>query len=216
MMNKSNRTIIKNFSLMMFIVTGIIHVSYGQPKVDKPDKLTSTFAIDKKESVVTWRGSMALAGKGEHIGYVYISKGELTIEKNQLVGGTVEIDMNTIEDKDHGSDNNLVAHLKDPDFFDVKKFPTSTFVITKVASVASANGDNIEVTGNLTIKGITHPVTFPAKMEVKGGIVSASGKVTIDRTKWDVRYNSGKFYDNLADKTISDDIEFLMKIVAKK
>ena len=166
--------------------------------------------IDTKESVVAWKGSSV---EGAHTGYVYISKGELMIENGQLMGGTVEVDMSTIEGDDHRSDNNLIKHLKDPDFFDVKKFPISTIAITKVASI---NGENKNVTGNLTIKGITHPVTFPAKMEVKGGIVKANGKLVIDRTLWDVRYNSGKFYFNLADKTISDSIEFNIKIVAKK
>ena len=90
------------------------------------------------------------------------------------------------------------------------------FSIIKITKVASINGENKKVTENLTIKGITHPVTFPAKIGFKGGIVTANGKMVIDRTKWDVRYNSGKFYDNLADKTISDSIEFNIKIVAKK
>jgi polyisoprenoid-binding protein YceI/photosystem II stability/assembly factor-like uncharacterized protein len=171
------------------------------------------YLIDKKESVVVWKGSNLLAPEQAHTGYAYISKGELLIEKSQLMGGTFEVDMNTIADKDHGSENDLVQHLKSPDFFDVKKFPISTFVITKVAPT---NNENVNVTGNLTIKGITHAVTFAAKIEVKSGIVSANGKVVIDRTKWDVRYNSGKFYDNLADKAISDDIEFDMKIVAEK
>lgn len=166
-------------------------------------------AIDTTESVVTWEGSNTF---GSHSGYVYISKGELMIETGELVGGAVEIDMNTIEDKDHGSDNGVIKHLKDPDFFDVKKFPFSRFAITKVTSI---NVEDKEITGNLTIKGITQPVTFPAKMEVKDGIVKADGKLVIDRTKWNVRYKSGKFFDNLADETISDSIEFHMKIVAK-
>ncbi len=168
--------------------------------------------IDTKESVLTWKGSN-LNGLNTQKGYVYISKGELMVENGQLMGGTVEIDMNTIEDKNHGSDNNLVNHLKDPDFFEVKKFPFATIVITKVASI---NGDNKNITGNLTIKGITHPVTFPAKMEVKDGIVRANGKLVIDRTLWDVRYKSAKFYDNLANQTMSDSIEFHINIVAKK
>jgi len=166
--------------------------------------------IDTKESVVTWKGSSV---EGAHTGYVYISKGELMIENGQLMGGTVEVDMSTIEGDDHRSDNNLIKHLKDPDFFDVKKFPTSTIVFTRVASI---NGEDKEITGNLTIKGITNPVSFPANMEVQDGIVKANGRLVIDRTKWDVRYNSGKFYFNLADKTISDSIEFNIKIVAKK
>jgi polyisoprenoid-binding protein YceI len=168
------------------------------------------FIIDTKETVVAWTGSLV---HGKSTGYVYISKGELMIEKGQLIGGTVEVDMNTIEDKNHGSDNAMVNHLKSPDFFDVKQFPFSTIDIT---GVESTNNENKTVTGSLTIKGITHPVTFPVIIEVKSGIVKANGKLVIDRTNWDVRYRSGKFYDNLADKTISDSVEFKIEIVAKK
>jgi polyisoprenoid-binding protein YceI len=171
------------------------------------------YVIDTKESVLTWKCSMVYAGKGGHHGYVYISNGGLMIEKNQLVGGSVEVDMNTIEDERHNSDNNLINHLKDPDFFDVKKFPISTFSITKVAAV---DKENIEVSGNLTIKGVTHEVTFPAKVEVNGKTLNANGKLIIDRTKWDVRYRSGKFFDDLADRAISDDVEFEMNIAARK
>ena len=146
------------------------------------------FIIDTKESVMTWKGSSV---HGAHTGYVYISQGELMIENGQLMGGTVEINMSTIEDKNHESDNGLINHLKDPDFFDVKKFPFSTIAITKAESI---NGENIKVTGNLTIKDITQEVTFPATMDVKDGIVKANGKLVIDRTLWGVRYKSGKFF----------------------
>jgi len=168
------------------------------------------FMIDTKESVVAWTGSSV---HGKHEGYAYISKGELMIENGQLMGGTVEIDMNKTEGPGHESDNNLINHLKGPDFFDVKKFPFSTIAISGVASI---NVEDKEITGNLTIKGITHPVTFPVKMEMKDGIVKASGKLVIDRTLWDVRYKSGKFFDNLKDQAIADSIEFNIKIVAKK
>jgi polyisoprenoid-binding protein YceI len=166
--------------------------------------------IDTKESVIAWKGSNLF---GPHAGYVYISKGELMIENGQLMGGAVEVDMNTIEDKDHGRDNGLIKHLKDPDFFDVKKFPISTIAITRAELT---NGEEKEITGNLTIKGITNAVTFPAKMEFKDGIVKANGKLVIDRTDWGIRYKSGKFSILLADKTISDSIEFNIKIVARK
>ncbi|MBC7934188.1 MAG: YceI family protein [Rhizobacter sp.] len=170
------------------------------------------FITATKESVVTWKGSMQI-GTNNHTGYVYMSKGELMIENGQLMGGTVEVDMNTIEDDKHGRDNNLINHLKDPDFFDVKKFPLSTLTITGVESI---NDEDKKITGNLTIKGITHTVSFPAKMDVKEQMVKANGKLVIDRTKWDVRYKSGKFYDLLADQTMSDSIEFQIKIVARK
>ena len=135
------------------------------------------------------------------------------MENGQLTGGTAEVAMSTIEGDDHRSDNNLINHLKDPDFFDVKRFPFSTIEITRVTSI---NVENKEITANLTIKGITHPVTFAAQIKTKGGIVNANARLTIDRTKWDVRYNSGKFFDDLKDQAISDSIQFQIKVVAKK
>lgn len=135
------------------------------------------------------------------------------IEKGKLVGGTVEIDMNTIEYADKANTNTPIKHLKSGDYFDVEKFPTSAFIITEVDSVIR---DNIKVTGNLTIKGVTNPVTFPATIEVKDGIAKAKGKLTFDRTEWGIRYRSGKFYDNLADQAVSDDVVLLIEIVAKK
>lgn len=169
-----------------------------------------SIAIDTNESVVTWKGFNSF---GPHTGYVSISKGELMMENGQLIGGIVEVNMNTIEDEKHESDNGLIEHLKNPDFFDVQKFPVSTISITKVETVSK---EDIKVTANLSIKGITNPVSFPAKMEVKGGIIKANGSLLIDRTNWGIRYKSGKFFDILADKTISDNIEFNITIVAKQ
>lgn len=166
--------------------------------------------IDTKESMVKWKGSNTF---GTHTGYVTISKGELKMENGQLVGGAVEVDMSTIVDEKHESDNGVIDHLKNPDFFDVQKFPVSIISISKAEPV---NSEDIKVTGDLTIKGITQPVTFPAKIVVKDGIIEANGNLLIDRTNWGIRYKSGKFYDLLADKTISDDIEFTIKIVAKQ
>ncbi len=171
------------------------------------------YIIDTKETVLTWEGSMVFGFEEEHKGYVYTSKGELIIDKDQLVGGTAEIDMNTMEYGDKENKNTPIQHLKSPDYFDVEKFPVAAFSIIKVAY---ADRVNIKVTGNLTIKAVTNPVTFPARIEVKDGIAKANGKLVIDRTVWGIRYRSGKFYDNLADQAVSDEIEINMKIVAKK
>jgi len=170
------------------------------------------YSVDKKETVVIWRNSMAFSTNG-HWGYIYPSKGELMIEKGQLLGGTVEIDMNTIEDEKHGRDNGLVEHLKSADFFEVEKFPTAAFDITWVSP---AIGSSMNVTGNLTIKGITHSISIPIMLIMTKEMVTATGHVTIDRTLWDVRYKSGKFFSNLANETISDDIQFEVKIVMRK
>jgi len=171
------------------------------------------YVIDIKESVVEWKGSMQFVPANKHNGYATLSRGELMINKGQLVGGTIDVDMNTIVDERHESDNDLIRHLKSPDFFDVKKYPLATFLITGVERVS---GQNVNVNGSLTIKDITHSVTFPAKLKVGTGVVDADGTVVIDRTKWDVRYNSGRFFSNLADETISDEIEIHVKIVARK
>lgn len=168
--------------------------------------------IDTNASFLTWQGA-SLNGLNTQTGFIYTSNGELKVEDGQVTGGTIEVGMNTIEDKNHGSDNKLVNHLKDPDFFDTKRFPFSTIVITSVALV---NGEDRKVTGNLTIKGITHAVTFPAKIKIEDGIVTANAQLVIDRTKWDVRYKSAKFYNNLANQTMSDSIKFHIHIIAKK
>jgi polyisoprenoid-binding protein YceI len=170
------------------------------------------YGIDIKESLITWRGSMVFASKGQHAGYARFSKGEIMLEKDQLVGGLFEVDMNSITDPVHGSDNDLIEHLKSADFFDVQKFPAANFA---VAMVSAADSGNVNITGNLTMKGITQVVTFPAKLEVQDSVIYANGRLIIDRTKWDVRYKSGKFFQDLADEAISDDIIFDVRIVAK-
>ena len=169
------------------------------------------YMIDTKQSVVIWKGSMLL-GDGSSTGDVDILKGELLIENRNLVGGAVEVDMNTIEQKF----DDQRPHNKLPAFFDVKKFPVSTFAITKVETW---NDENIKVTGNLTIEGITKAVTFPAIMHFKDGMdgnVEMNGTLIVDRTDWGIDYRSEKFFDKTGDLTISDDVKFLIKIVAKK
>jgi polyisoprenoid-binding protein YceI len=212
-MTKSNTTIITTVLLGVFMVTSMSQGSYAQAKNDKADQQTRAYVVDIEQSVVAWKCLMVFAGKGGHNGYVTLSKGELMIDTDQLTGGKVEVEMNTIADELHNTNNNLIEHLQSPDFFDVKKFPKSAFIITKVSP---AERGSINVTGNLTIKEITHEVTFPVKVEVKSNVVTATGKMTIDRTQFDVRYKSGKFYDDLADGAISDTIEFDLKIVASK
>lgn len=166
------------------------------------------YTIDTKQSSVVWKGAMVI-GNNSHSGYVHLSAGTLSVEDGHITGGTATVNMNTIEDENHARNNVLIEHLRSADFFDVEKFPVATFAFTKGASAKN-------ITGNLTIKGITHAVNFPVKREQKNGVLTAEGKLVIDRTKWGVIYESGKFYDLLADQTMSDNIEFQIKIVAKE
>ncbi|WP_143092972.1 YceI family protein, partial [Arsenicibacter rosenii] len=144
------------------------------------------YSIDTKQSVVIWKGAMLLGGwegatflgESSGTGDVKIRKGELLIDNRLLVGGVIEVDMATIDQKseDPHPRNRL------PPFFDVKKFPVSTFAITKVETgndgntkvpadgSIRVNEGNINVTGNLTMEGITKSVTFPARMSFKDGM----------------------------------------------
>ncbi|MVM37900.1 transcriptional regulator [Spirosoma sp. HMF3257] len=193
------------------------------------------YIIDTKQSVVVWQGSMLLGGwegtkflgDGSNTGDVDLVKGELLIENRHLMGGAVEVDMNTIEQKF----DDQRQHNKLPPFFDVKKFPVSTFVITKVetgndgntkvpndGSIKVTTEGNIKVTGNLTMEGITKAVTFPAKMHFKDGMdgtVEVNGTLILDRTDWGIDYGSEKHFYQSGD-AILDDVKFFMKIVAKK
>lgn len=192
------------------------------------------YSIDTKQSAVVWKGSSLLGGwegtkflgDGSNTGDVDIKKGELLVENRHIVGGKVEVDMTTIEKfVDQRSLNQL------PPFFDVKKFPVSTFAITKVETwnnvntkvpndgSVRVNDGNIKITGNLTIEGITKAVTFPAKMYFKDGMdgtIVMNGSLTIDRTDWGINYASEKHFNKSGEGTISDDVRLFMKIVAKK
>lgn len=172
----------------------------------------TAFQIDTKASKVHWTGKKVT---GEHTGYISVSNGQLMVDKNNLTGAKVNIDMNTIvctDLKDEGTNGKFVGHLKSDDFFSVEKNPITTFEIT---SVKPASNGEYSVKGNLTIKGKTNEISFPAKVIVANGTVKANGTAKIDRTKWDIRYGSGKFFEGLGDKMIYDEFEITFDIVAK-
>jgi len=168
-----------------------------------------TYTVDAAKSTITWVGKKVT---GSHNGTIALQSGSLAVNGKNVTGGTFTIDMNSIKDADGSA--KLEGHLKADDFFGVAKFPTSTFVITKVAG----SGANVTVSGNLTIKGITKPLSFPATVTVNAdGTVSAlAGKIVVDRTKYDIKYGSKSFFDSIGDKAINDEFELAVKLVAKK
>jgi len=113
----------------------------------------------------------------------------------------------------------LDGHLASEDFFNVAEYKTSTLVINKIrpARPAGEKAPNHIVSGDLTIKGITHEIDFPALITYSAdGTMMADASFTIDRTKWEIRYGSGSWFDGLGDKMIYDDIEFDLSLVATK
>lgn len=171
------------------------------------------YQLEPKQSWITWKGSMKIAAAEKHVGYVSISKGALWVENNRLVGGTATIDMNAMEYADKKDKNTPIKHLQSADYFDVKRFPFATIEISQVDSLTN---NTVQITGYLTIKTVSRLVSFPATIDIQNGILNASAKLTIDRTQWGLNYRSGKFYEKFADQIVSDEVDFDVKIVAKK
>jgi polyisoprenoid-binding protein YceI len=145
--------------------------------------------LDTNSSRIEWLGKKLVPG-GDHNGVVKIKKGHIIIDKNmKLAGGTIVIDMKSIEDKDLNGQwkSKLETHLNSPDFFDTEKNPEANFKIVKVESTRS---DLVNITGNLTVKGQTHIETFDLKVENNGKFMTANGNFEIDRNKYGITYNS--------------------------
>lgn len=173
----------------------------------------AAFEIDTKASKVYWTAKKVT---GEHTGYVSIGGGTVIVENNNVVGAEVKMDLNTIictDLTDEEWNKKLVGHLKSEDFFSVEKHPVANFQITSMKPGSS--NDEYVVNGNLTIKGISNKISFPAKVSAANGVVKALGTAKIDRTKWDIRYGSGKFFEGLGDKMIYDEFEITFDISTK-
>lgn len=195
---------------MKFItIISIISLMFSSVFVSSENEIDAT--VNKSESTVTWNAKKVT---GEHYGKVRISDAQLDYQNGKIQGGSFEMDMTTItvEDiQDANSNKKLTDHLKSDDFFSVEKFNKSNFKITEAKS---SNGKDYQITGNLTIKGISNPVTFPAKLEVQGEKIVATASIVFDRTKFDIKYRSGNYFENLADRLIYDDVSLGVKLVA--
>lgn len=177
----------------------------------------TTLTVDPAKSLLTWSAKKV---GGEHSGNVKLSKGTMTVQGSKLTGGSFIMDMTSITDTNITNESfnaKLTNHLKSEDFFSVEKHPTSTFKITKAEPIAKAKAGaaNHTITGELTIKGITHPVTFPAIVKINGNMAEATAKFDIDRTKWDIKYRTA-IIGTAADKIIDDNFTIDLKIVAGK
>ncbi|MBD78629.1 MAG: lipid-binding protein [Crocinitomicaceae bacterium] len=175
-----------------------------------------TFAGEKYKvadnTTVNWVGKKVT---GEHTGNIVLKSGTLEMNKGKLAGGTFEMDMASLTCTDMQGEygDKLVGHLKSDDFFGVAKYKTAVLKITKVSFTSDGKAN---VTADLTIKGITQKVSFPVTIKKDGETVMASGQITIDRTKYDIKYGSGSFFDDLGDKMIEDNfiLNFDIKAVS--
>lgn len=179
--------------------TTVILVAFIAFSFTSLETITKEVKIEK--SKVIWKGYKVT---GSHEGTIAIQSGTLKFEADALVGGEFVIDMTSINNSDlqGESKDKLEGHLKSDDFFGVEKFPTATLIFKNV-EVAGKN--SYKVTGDLTIKGKTNPVTFD--FSVYGN--KANATIKIDRSKYDVKYGSSSFFDNLKDKVIYDEFDLI-------
>jgi len=169
--------------------------------------------VDIKESSVIWKGHKVT---GTHTGTIQIKEGDLKFDNSILVGGSFDIDMSTIKNTDMKGEysDKLMGHLKSEDFFSVTSHPVANFKITK--SSKKSNAGDYDVEGNLTIKGITHPLSFVTNITENSNGYLAKADMKVDRTLYKIKYGSGKFFKGLGDKMIYDNFDLSVTLSVEK
>ena len=162
--------------------------------------------IDISKSTVKWVGKKVT---GSHEGNISIKEGHIHFDDNAFTGGNIVIDMSTIEctDLDGDSKQNIENHLSSDDFFGVKKYPTATLEVISAEKVKYSK-NKYRVKGILEIKNIKNDVEFEVVIDNS----LAKVELVIDRTKYDIKYGSGSFFDNLGDKMIYDDFNLSVSL----
>lgn len=177
-----------------------------------------SYTVDPQRSSFNWSARKPLIDGYINSGTVDVAEGRITVAEGEA-SGAFTLDMNTIHvgltAKKPGQEGALEGHLKSERWFDVANHPTATFTITEVTETPeSATNFTYTVHGNLTLKGQTHELSFPAKIYLEDGLLHAQAQTEIDRTLWGVTAGSENFFDGLAENAISDMVSLSFSIVA--
>lgn len=173
---------------------------------------TQNFKIVNSQSSVNWIGKKVT---GAHNGTIGIKVGNFIFNQGKLTGGNVVIDTTSIiilDITDPATNAQFTGHLASDDFFSIEKYPTASLEITKATKQAE---NNYLIEGNLTIKGITHSIGFNLETNTNQNVLKASGKILIDRTKYEMKFRSGNFFTNLGDTLIYNEFELNVNIIAE-
>jgi polyisoprenoid-binding protein YceI len=168
---------------------------------------TQKFEILSVQSNIDWVGKKVT---GSHNGTITVKEGEFIFNGRKLTGGKFSIDTTSIkilDITDPATNAQFAGHLASDDFFSTQKYPEATLEITSVS------GNHVE--GDLTIKGITRPIGFDVAVNINGDILIATGKLLIDRTKYEMKFRSGNFFKDLGDTLIYNDFELNVNVTAK-
>lgn len=180
---------------------------------NEAEEVSNEFKLDLENSIVNWEANKKFVESG-HNGTLNFKSGQFVVNEGQLVGAVFVVDMTSIKNKDmEGTDGaeKLEGHLRSDDFFSVEQFPEASFKLSSVSENESVEYSHT-ATGELTIKGITNEVSFPLNLSVNQDQLDASGELTFDRTKYDVKYGSDAFFDVVKDKVIKNDVKLTFKV----
>lgn len=183
-------------------------VTLNAQKAKTKIKTTATeYSLNSTSTTLNWTGTKV---GGKHTGTILAKEGTFVQLGNSISSGKVTIDMNSITCNDIADaeyNGKLIGHLKADDFFGTEKFSTATLEIVKTKLI---KGSNYKVDGKMTIKGITKPISFNSTIDFKDGTLKANAKITINRTKFGIKYGSG-LIGTAQDKLIYDD--FILDVV---
>lgn len=209
----------KKILFVLLLGLGLVTLSAcTSPTKDIPENNTNksasltdgTYQVSTSSSKVAWKASKVVGTS--HAGTLAIKSGNLTIAGGNLTGGNLLLDMKSIKTDDNIEA--LVKHLNSEDFFATATYPEANLVITSVARTPEEG--LYAVSGDLTLKGKTAPISFNLTLSQENNKVSAVSELELDRTTWDVRYGSGKFFQDLGDKVIKDEINLSVSLEATK
>lgn len=185
-------------------------------RVENTTSNGTTYQVNLTESKLQWTGTKPV---GQHVGTFNLKAGSLMVADNHVTGGKFVFDIPSLtpieDDKEMGT--KLKNHLLSPDFFDAEKHPEAAFEITSVkAGVAPANTTFMKdathtIVGNLTLKGVTKSISFPAKINTANGTITADANFNIDRTQWGLNYGNDK---SLGDKFINPQVNIVLHVAA--
>ena len=167
------------------------------------------YTVNVDSSTIKWTGKEITTDS--HYGTLGLKQGAVEVSTAGIVSGNVVVDMNSIQclDMTGRGKTKLEGHLRSDDFFGVQSFPEAALSFTSLSAETSGE---IHFAGDLTIKNITHPITFSGLIHQSGNNYSATINFSFDRTLYDVKYRSGKYFKDLGDKLILDDIDISAKI----
>ena len=173
-------------------------------------------SVDPAASKLIWTGRNVT---GAHSGTIDVATGTIDWNDAGLLAATMTLDMTSIKNTDMKEEmaKKLEGHLRSPDFFNVAEFATAEFKTTSVQKIegAETGKSNYTVTGELTVKGITKPISFDVLAWRDGKRARVAGTVVFNRADFDVRYRSSRFFSDIGDKLIEDNVELTFDLSTK-